>query len=428
MKTKLLLASLLAFTVNQTVLSQTDELGYTQVELTMGSNYSNRVFFDLSANNIVSQPATGWDIAFYRNSSMSFGERVNDANNVLVYQVSADPAAFDTVTPADKGNWGTPLYNPDQTTALEDGAFDNATLLPASNFNFGWGSYDIATHKIMGKVVFVLDYGNENYYKFFINEYYGGYTFKYAKWNGTSWDATQTRTVPSGTDDAFFNYFSFATGEKVANLEPAKANWDLMFTRYWTFYGGQQMYRLSGVIQSPNVSVAYVKPETQATSTFTAPASTAYSKNITTIGHSWKPTTGVYSDVVYYVKEGSTYYRLYFTANGGATTGNMFFKYKNVTGEMAVADFGKKGSFGIYPNPTKEDKKVNILIDIKDAASKNGNVEIFDLSGKKVFETAIANQTGFSAKELDLNRLSSGVYLVKITYGGQTESKKLIIK
>ena len=46
---------------------------------------------------------------------------------------------------------------------------------------------------------------------------------------------------------------------------------------------------------------------------------------------------------------------------------------------MAVADFGKKGSFGIYPNPTKEDKKVNILVDIKDAASKNGNVEIFDL-------------------------------------------------
>lgn len=94
MKTKLLLASLLAFTVNQTVLSQTDELGYTQVELTMEPNYSNRVFFDLSANNIVSQPATGWDVAFYRNSSMSFGERVNDANNVLVYQVSADPAAL----------------------------------------------------------------------------------------------------------------------------------------------------------------------------------------------------------------------------------------------------------------------------------------------------------------------------------------------
>ncbi len=427
MKTKLLLASLLAFAVNQTVLSQTDENGYTQVNLTTGPQYANRVFFDLSANNIVTQPATGWDIAFYRNSSMDFGVKVNDATSVLTYQVSADPAAFDTVTPADKANWGDPLYNPDQTERIQDGSFDSATLLPASGLNYGWGSYDIVTHKLVGKVVFVLEYGT-TYYKFFINEYYGGYTFKYAKWNGTSWDATQTRTIANGTDDAFFNYFSFDTGEKVPNMEPAKANWDLMFTRYYTFYANIMMYKLSGAIQSPNITVAKVQPETQAVSTFTAPATTAYSKNITTIGHSWKPTTGVYTDVVYYIKEGSKYYRLFFTANGGATSGNMYFKYKDITDLLAVADFGKKGTFGIYPNPTKEDKKVNILFDVKEAASKNGTVEIFDFSGKKVYETAIANQSGFSTQEVDLNRLSSGTYLVKITYGGQTETKKLIVK
>ena len=427
MKTKLLLASLLALTVNQTVLSQTDENGYTQVELTTGPQYANRVFFDLSANNIVSQPATGWDIAFYRNSSMDFGVKVNDATSVLTYQVSADPAAFDTVTPADKASWGEPLYNPDQTERIQDGSFDSATLLPATGLNFGWGSYDIVTHKVNGKVVFVLDYGT-TYYKFFINEYFGGYTFKYAKWNGTSWDATQTKTIANGTDDAFFNYFSFDTGEKVPNLEPAKANWDLMFTRYYTFYANIMMYKLSGAIQSPNVTVAKVQPETQAVSTFTAPAATAYSKNITTIGHSWKPTTGVYGDVVYYIKEGTKYYRLYFTSNGGATSGNMYFKYKDITDLLAVADFGKKGTFGIYPNPTKEDKKVNILFDVKETASKNGTVELFDFSGKKVYETAIANQSGFSAQEVDLNRLSSGTYLVKITYGGQTETKKLIVK
>ncbi|SHK61373.1 HmuY family protein [Epilithonimonas mollis] len=428
MKTKLFLASLLAFSVNQTVLSQTDELGYTPVNLTMGPQYENRVFFDLSANNIVSQPANSWDVAFYRNSTMDFGERINDAKNVNVYQVSANPSAFDTVTPADKPNWGEPLYNPDQTTALQDGVFDNATLLPSSQFNYGWGSYDIVTHKITGKVVFVLEYGNGDYYKFFISEYYGGYTFKYAKWNGTSWDATQTKTIANGSDDAFFNYFSFSTGAKVDNLEPAKANWDLMFTRYWTFYNGQMMYRLSGVIQSPNVSVAKVQPENQATSTYTAPSATAYSNNITTIGHSWKPTTGVYNDVVYYIKEGNSYYRMYFTSNGGSSTGNMYFKYKNITSELSVTDLGKKGSFGIYPNPTKEDKKINILINIKETGSKNGNVEIFDLSGKKVYESLIDKQSGFSAKEVDLNRLSSGVYLVKISYDGQTETKKLVVK
>jgi len=432
MKTKLLFAAALSLSISQTALSQTDELGYTSVNLSMGAQYQNQVYFDLSSKNIISQPATGWDLAFYRNSAMDFGERVNDANNVKVYQVSATPAAFDTVTPADKANWGDPLYNPDKTEALQDGVFDNATLLPTGGLNYSWGSYDIGTHKIMGKVVFVLEYGNGDYYKFFINEYSSGYTFKYAKWNGTTWDATQTRTIASGTDDSYFNYFSFATGAKVNNIEPPKANWDLMFTRYWTFYNNTMMYLMSGTIQSPNVIIAYVKPETQATATNTLPAASSFSKGITTIGHSWKGTSGftpiAYEDTVYYIKEGTKYYRLYFTSNGGASTGNMYFKYKDITAELAVADFGKKGNFGIYPNPTKEDKKVNILFDVKEAASKDGNIQIFDFSGKKVHETSIINKSGFSAQEVDLNKLSTGTYLVKITYGGQTETKKLIVK
>jgi len=428
MKTKLFLASALTLAVSQTVLSQTDEYGYTSVELSMGAQYANRVFFDFSENKIISQPATGWDIAFYRNSAMDFGERVNDANNVKVYQVSANPAAFDTVVPGDKANWGEPLYNPDKTDKLQNGAFDNATLLPAGGFNFSWGSYDLSTHKILGKVVFVLEYGNGDYYKFFINEYSSGYTFKYAKWNGTSWDATQTRTIASGTDDAYFNYFSFTTGAKVENIEPSKAKWDLMFTRYWTFYNNIMMYLMSGTIQSPNVTIAYVKPETQATLTYTLPSAAIFSKEITTIGHSWKPTSGVYTDVVYYIKEGSNYYRMYFTSNGGASTGNMYFKYKNITSELSVADFGKKGTFGIYPNPTKEDRKINILFDVKQADSKNGNVEIFDFTGKKVYETAINNISGFSVQEVDVKNLTAGIYLVKISYGGRTETKKLVIK
>ena len=423
MRTKLLLASLLAFTVNQTVLSQTDENGYTQVNLTTGAQYANRVFFDLSANNIVSQPANTWDVAFYRVSAMDFGTRINDAQNIEVYEASNDPANWNNIDIANIGSWGEPLYNPDQTSSLQEGAFEQGSAA------YGWGSYNAGNHHIEGKVIFVLKYLSTNsYVKLIIDDYFGGYTFRYSKWNGTSWDATQTKTIANGTDDAFFNYFSFDTGDKVPNLEPAKANWDLMFTRYFTFYNNIAMYRLSGVIQSPNISVAKVQPETQAVSTFTVPASTAYSKNITTIGHSWKPTTGVYGDVVYYIKEGNNYYRLYFTSNGGATSGNMYFKYKDITSQLSVADFGKKGTFGIYPNPTKEDKKVNILLDVKEAASKSGNVEIFDLSGKRVFETSIANQSGFSAQEVDLNRLNSGVYLVKITYGGQTETKKLIVK
>ncbi|WP_370898065.1 T9SS type A sorting domain-containing protein [Chryseobacterium gossypii] len=423
MKAKLLLASILCIGIQQTASAQVDINGYTTVSLTTGPNYQNRVFFDFSTNNIVSQPADSWDVAFYRNSSMSFGTRINDAQNIEVYQASDNPADWDNINIANIASWGAPLYNPDQTASIQEGAFEQGTA------SYGWGDYNVANHHIEGKIIFVLKYLNSNsYIKFMITDYFGGYTFKYSKWNGTSWDATQTRTLANGTDDAYFNYFSFTTGDKVSNLEPPKANWDLMFTRYWTFYANIMMYRMSGVIQNPNVTVAKVQPETQETNTYNIPASTAFSGNITAIGHSWKPTSGVYNDVVYYVKQGSDYYRMFFTQNGGASNGNMYFKYKNVTASLGITEVGKKASFGIYPNPVRADRKITVLFDIKEKAGNKGSIEIYDLSGKRVYSSELTNQAGFYRQDLNLSQLTTGNYIVKISYGGHSETKKLIVQ
>ncbi|WP_139419088.1 T9SS type A sorting domain-containing protein [Chryseobacterium mulctrae] len=431
MKTKLFLASLFAISVQQTVLAQTDANGYTTVNMTMGGAYANRVFFDLSANSTVSQVGDNWDIAFYRNNAMDKGVRINDAKTVTVYQASGIPSEFDSVNPSQLSTWGAPLYNPDQTTRLQDGAFDTATKATAGPWNYGWGTYNVGTHVVNGEVTFVLDYGSNNYIKFFITSFASGYTFKYAIWNGTSWGATQTKTIANGTDDAYFNYFSFTTGEKVPNLEPAKANWDIMFTRYYTDYvypGGSMMYKMSGVLQSPTISVAKIQPETQETPSATLPATTAFSSNISAIGHSWKPTSGVYTDVVYYIKQGSDYYRLYFISNGGTNNGNMYFKYKNITSTLGITEVSKKASFGIYPNPTTADKKVTVLFDVKEKDNNKGNVEVYDLTGKRVYNAELSNQAGFYKQDLNLSHLASGNYLVKITYGGKTETKKLIVK
>ncbi|MCD1117973.1 T9SS type A sorting domain-containing protein [Chryseobacterium turcicum] len=425
MKTKLLLGSLFALTVQQTVLAQVDANGYTTVNLTMGASYQNRAFFDFSANTIVSQPANTWDVAFYRNSTYGYGTRVNDALNIKVYEASNNLANWNNINIADLSTWGAPKYNPDQTTQLENGAFEQGSA-PA-----GWGQYNGGNHHVEGKIIFVIQYPDNSYIKFAIEDYYGGYTFKYSKWNATNstWGATETRTLANGTDDAYFNYFSFTTGAKVPNAEPSKANWDLMFTRYWTFFGNIMMYRMAGVIQSPTVTIARVQPETQDTSTYSLPASTAFSSNITTMGHSWKPTSGApISDVAYYVKQGSEYYRMYFLTNGGESNGNMYFKYKNITSTLGITEVSKKASFGIYPNPTTADKKVTVLFDVKEKANNKGSVEVYDLTGKRVYNAELSNQTGFYKQDLNLSHLSTGNYLVKITYGGKTETKKLIVK
>jgi hypothetical protein len=248
MKTKLLLASVLALSVQQTVLAQTDALGYTQANMTMGPSYQNRVFFNLADGNMVSQPANTWDVAFYRNSNFAFGSRVNDAMNIEVYTASTTLSDWDNINISNIASWGEPLYNPDQTTDISQGAFEQGPVTSP---------------------------------KFAIEDAFGGYTFKYSKWNGTAWGPTETRTIANGSDDAYFNYFSFTTGAKVPNMEPSKSAWDFMFTKYYTFYNNMMMYPLTGAIQGPSVKVAKVQPETQETA-----ADANFSSNITTIGHS----------------------------------------------------------------------------------------------------------------------------------------------
>lgn len=430
MKTKLLLASVLAMSVQQTVLAQTDALGYSQVNMTMGSGYQNRVFVNLADGNMVSQPANTWDIAFYRNSPYTAGTRINDAKDIEVYTASTNLADWDNININNLPSWGAPLYNPDQTTDWTQGAFEQGPVV-SSNPNIpstGWGVYNPISHHIEGKAIFVLKYASGAYVKLAIEDAFAGYTFRYSKWNGTAWSATETRTIANGTDDSYFNYFSFDTGAKVPSLEPSKTAWDFVFTKYYTFYMGFQMYPLSGAIQSPNIKVAMVQPETQETAAYTMPASASFASAITTVGHSWKGIGTVKNDVVYYIKKGSDYYRMYFTTNGGATTGNMYFKYKKITETLGITEVGKKASFGIYPNPTTADKKVTVLFDVKEKAGNKGSVEVYDLTGKKVYSAELSNQAGFYKQDLNLSTLTSGNYLVKITYGGQSETKKLIVK
>ncbi|MEF9480724.1 T9SS type A sorting domain-containing protein [Chryseobacterium sp. 1B4] len=171
-----------------------------------------------------------------------------------------------------------------------------------------------------------------------------------------------------------------------------------------------------------------VQPETQQTAAGSIPASTSFSSAITTVGHSWKGIGTVKNDVVYYVKKGNDYYRMYFTTNGGASTGNMYFKYKKITETLGITEVGKKASFGLYPNPATADKKVTVLFDVKEKAGSKGNAEVYDLTGKKVYSAELTNQAGFYKQELNLSTLTSGNYLIKITYGGHSETKKLIVK
>lgn len=389
--------------------AQVDELGYKTAEISLGNNYGNRAFFNFGTETISSQDANNWDVAFWRISSTDFGSRVNDAKNMEVYEASNNPADWENINLANIESWGDPLYNPDQTENLQEGAFEQGSA------EYGWGSYNFMTHHIEGKVIFVLKYlADESYIKFMITDYYGGYTFKYAKWNGSSWGETQTKTIANGNNNRYFNYFSFTTNDVVENNEPEIGNWDLMFTRYWTFYNGIMMYRMAGVIQSPEVSIKRIE-ETQATNNFTIPAD-GYSTIITSIGHSWKPTSGVYDNVVYYMKKGEDVYRIYFIENGGASTGNMFFKYKKVAGNMGVEEL-EMAKIQVYPNPVVNQLNIQSVESIQE-------VKIYNVNGQLVANA----KPNANTTNMNVSSMKAGVYVVQIHTAKGVQSTKLIKK
>lgn len=74
-------------------------------------------------------------------------------------------------------------------------------------------------------------------------------------------------------------------------------------------------------------------------------------------------------------------------------------------------------TLGFYPNPVNNGK---IFITSKTNLDKE--ILIFDVLGKKVFQTVT------SSKEVNINAIQSGVYIIKITEGENTTTRKLIVR
>ncbi|MEM7185282.1 MAG: T9SS type A sorting domain-containing protein [Bacteroidota bacterium] len=389
----------------------------TTVNLSLGADYANEVYYKLSTQTDAAYTADIWDVAFLRISNFDLGVRVNDGIGILVYEVADTPAGYDTVDVTDQSGW-VQLYNSD--VEWGNGAFMQGSA------TFGFGEYNPATNHVEGTIVFVLEYADGTYRKFFIEDYFGGYTFKYATWNGSSWSADIMETVSNTSNpDNIFNYYSLVNeGEVVA--EPAAADWDFVFTRYSTFLDPPgQYYVVTGALHNPAVTVAQ-NEETGAPD----PNGLDYSEEINTIGYDWKAFTGVWtidSDQKYYVRyEDNSVYRIYFTEFEGSGSGNLTFVFEDVSDLLGFEQVAEGISFGMYPNPTTN-KQVQVVYDIQTLVSQENQIDIYDLNGRKVFATPANSTNGFYNKTLDLSRLQSGVYVVTFTSGDQRVSKRLIL-
>lgn len=71
----------------------------------------------------------------------------------------------------------------------------------------------------------------------------------------------------------------------------------------------------------------------------------------------------------------------------------------------------------IYPNPVSNGK---IYITTKQNLSKD--IEIFDVLGKKIYSTSLFG------KELNVSKLTPGIYILKIKENNSSATRKLVVR
>ncbi|WP_084426703.1 T9SS-dependent M36 family metallopeptidase [Aequorivita capsosiphonis] len=88
--------------------------------------------------------------------------------------------------------------------------------------------------------------------------------------------------------------------------------------------------------------------------------------------------------------------------------------------DLGVNDNGSiDNNFIIYPNPSNGQIYIKSKLDVG-----NATISIFDVNGRKVFDQQLELNY---IRNIDANKLDSGIYLIRIDGGGFTQTAKLII-
>ncbi len=122
-----------------------------------------------------------------------------------------------------------------------------------------------------------------------------------------------------------------------------------------------------------------------------------------------------------------------FTINGNQTTLEWITNYKNefqgwdisfTTSGVGINTNDKIANILVYPNPASEILYISLNSEYCDELI----CEIFTIEGKKVLSDKIETSNGVTSKALNINNLSKGIYLLKLTdKNGENYKQKITI-
>lgn len=299
-----------------------------------GSSAGNSVYVDFSKDKSTSVDRDSWDLGFY--TGADFKVILNSTNGASAIKV--DKTDLSAVTAADfdpntlKVGQGGGSF-----TIIDDGREPNIlnkTVIAPVSATESENKVYIVNRK--GGTNTVL--ATSDLYKIRVLRKGSGYTLQYAKVTETSF-----KTIDITKNTSFnFQFISFAKNSTV-NVEPEKADWDIVWG-YSMYFTGTLPYGFSDLVfinSLAGVSAAQVSTTVKAYATFTEAdlSGITYSTARDVIGPNWRNTTGasagIKTDIFYLIKDSAgNIYKLKFVSMGlgsdGGERGRPVIEYKLV--------------------------------------------------------------------------------------------------
>ncbi len=280
-----------------------------EADVSMESNYKYQVYFDFSNGSVSGQNLKmDWDLGF--ENGINGGHHIILNSSKAMFAADAGPIDF---------------YTPIDTSGMhfwwdaQNGNLDSTALSAWADLS---GPQPLLTNH-----VFILNLGLKTtglpigFKKIRIENYQNGnYTLHWADMDNANEDSMQ---IPAIDTSYNFSFFSFKNGGDIAQIEPPKTSWDIVFTQYLRIFnvsGDTIPYLVTGVLLNPwKVEAAADSSIAFASLDFNAINQFQFSDDRNLIGYDWKKYSfdlGQYAvnpDKIYIVRDHEGfYYKLHF--------------------------------------------------------------------------------------------------------------------
>ena len=385
------------------------------VQISMGNNYANQVFYSMQNGEIKNISNDNWDLAFTTDQYAST-IRTNDGKGVELYTYHlGDTSDWQNINISIMNNLSSGMYNSE--ISWYDGAFENNSL---GHPDYGWGVYNMINHNVTGDSLYIIKTINGNWKKICIQELTtsGEYIFKFANLDGSN-ETTQSILKTNYTDKNFI-YFSIDQNT-IIDREPISSEWDITFTKYISPVQAMP-YPVTGVLTNSNTEVAKATGITDPLTYFDY-SNHNFNNEINSIGYDWKSYQGSFvvdANRCYFIKDkNENIWRLVFNSFDGMSTGNIEFNTELIFNTSSV-NINKTNSLNVFPNPTTQN--TNLIFDFEEECLIN----IYDISGVKVYSKQL-NSGGLELINLPTENFDAGLYFLVVYKENRVLAKEKLI-